>query len=140
MKGGKDLARYKAVIPKNNRYELAKKRERKRKIIDLIYIVCVLLVILITGLNQYDDKIVGIGFIAIGIISIPTASFHLYAEFKSWKPLFYYDADSILYESKESREKKLLEIRLIRIIELIFLVLFSTFLPILGALKLFGIF
>lgn len=131
------MARYKAVIPKNNRYELAKKRERKRKIIDLIYVVCVLLVILITGLSQYDDKIVGIGLIAIGIISIPTASFHLYAECKGWKPLFYYDADSIIYESKESREKKLSEVRFIRILELIFLLLFSTVLPTLGSLKLF---
>ena len=134
------LARYKAIKPKDHKYELAKKRERIRKTVDGIYVFLLLLSILISGLNQFNNVIVGWGLIFMGVISIPATIFHIYIDKKGWQPLFWYDTPELRqYTSKETREKDLSEIKFLSAFETIFLILFSIGFPIMGILKLFEI-
>lgn len=132
------MARYKAIKPKDHKYELAKKRERIRKTIDGVYISITLLCILICGFNQINNYIVGWGLIAMGVFSIPSALFHIYIN--KWDVLFWYDTPELKqYISKKEREKDLSEIRFLGRFETALLVLFSIGLPILGVLKLLEI-
>ena len=76
----------------------------------------------------------------MGMISIPSAIFHVYIDKKGWQPLFWYDTHNLRqYTSKETREKDLSEIKILRAFETICLILFSIGLPIMGILKLFEI-
>ena len=134
------MARYKAIKPKDHKYELAKKRDRIRKTVDGIYMFLLFLGILTCGLNQFNNVIVGWGLILMGLISIPTTIFHIYTDKKGWQPLFWYDAPELRqYMSKETRKKDLSEIKFLRAFETIFLILFSIGFPIMGILKLFEI-
>ena len=132
------MARYKAIRPRDKKYELAKKRERIRKTVDGTYVFLLLLSILICGLNQFNNVIVGWGLIFMGMISIPSAIFHVYIDKKGWQPLFWYDTPNLRqYTSKETREKDLSEIKILIAFETICLILFSIGLPIMRILKLF---
>ena len=134
------MARYKVARPIDHRYILAKKRERIRKCADAVYVVLLLAGILICGINQRNDVVVGWGLIAMGILSVPAAVFHIYVDKKEWKPLFWYDnPETRQYIDKKTREKDLSEYRLIRTFEIVFLILFSIGLPAFGVLRLLGI-
>lgn len=136
------MARYKSIKPnlENPKFKLAQKKDRIRKTVDLVYVVLFLVCILICGLNQTNEQIVGWGLIIMGVFSIPVAVFHIYTDKKGWEPLFWYDAPEIRqYTDKKTREKDLEEYRFVRGIEAVFLVLFSLGLPIFGILRLFGI-
>ena len=131
------MARYKAIKPKDHRYELAKKRERIRKSVDGVYILLILIGILICGINQFNNVIVGWGMIVMGIVSIPATLFHIYIDKHKWGALFWYDTPELKsYISPKEREKDLSEVRFIRTFETVSLIIFSFGFPILGALKL----
>jgi len=131
------MARYKAVKPKDHRYELAKKRERIRKTVDGVYILLMLIGILICGINQFNNVIVGWGMIVMGIVSIPATFFHIYIDKHKWVTLFWYDTPELKsYISPKAREKDLSEVNFLHTFETVSLIIFSVGLPILGALKL----
>ena len=134
------MSRYKVVKPIDHNYLLCKKRHRIKLAIDWIYTILQTAALFICGLNQFNDKIVGYGLIAMGVISIPMTLFYMYVIKKDWKPkLWYDDPDIIKYVSHQEIEKDLSEVRTIRWLETVFLALFSIGLPILGVLRLLGI-
>lgn len=135
------MARYKVIKPRDHKYELLKKRMRIRKTADIIYIVLMLIGILICGINQFNNSIVGWGMIAMGTISVPIAIFHIYMDKKRWGILFWYDTPdfSSYYVSKEEREKNIAEAKFLRTFETVTLIIFSVGLPIFGVLKLLQI-
>ena len=133
------MARYKVIQPVDARYELAKKRERIRNTVDTVYVLLLLLGVIICGFNQHNNAIVGWGMIWMGVVSVPCAVFHIYADRKGWQPLFSYDAPELRqYVSKETREKDLSQIKFIRLLATIFLSLFSIGFPIMGIVKILG--
>ncbi|MBO5270877.1 MAG: hypothetical protein J6B77_08830 [Clostridia bacterium] len=133
------MARYKKIPRRSDTMEKqrAKKRERIRRVFEVIWAVLTFSGILILGLNQENDTVVGIGLIAIGLFSIPLAFFYIYAMYKGWKPQFWYDAaNASEYIDTKTKEQDLLEYHVIRIISIVILLLFSIVLPILGVIKL----
>ena len=132
------MARYKTIKPNDYKYELLKKRDRIRITADAIYVSLMLLGILICGINQFNNAIVGWGMIAMGIISVPAAVFHIYIDKNKWGALFWYDTPELksYYINSKQREKDLSELRFLRAIETVSLVAFSIVLPVLGLLSL----
>lgn len=134
------MARYKAVKPANHAYRLTQKRERVRKTVDAVYTVFLLVGILVCGINQFRDLIVGWCLIVLGVCTIPVAAFHIYTDKKKWQPLLGCDDPEIKqYTDREAREKELTAYRFIKSLETVFLILFSIGFPVFGVLRLLGI-
>lgn len=131
------MARHKKLKPVDHKYLKAKKRQNIRKTVDYTYIAIMLIGILVCGLNQSSDTVVGLGFIIMGVISAPVAVFHIYVSVCGWKPLFWYDAPELLnVVSSETRERDRERHNIIRWFENISLIIFSIWLPIEGIMKL----
>jgi len=85
------MARYKVVKPIDHEKELKKKRSRIHRTVDSIYAVFMIIAIFIGGINQFNNLIVGLVMIVIGIGSIPVALFHIYIIANNWEPVFWYE-------------------------------------------------
>ena len=136
------MARYKVVKPIDREKELKKKRERIRITIDAIYVTFMIIAILIGGLNQFNNIVVGLVMIVIGIGSIPVAIFHVYIIADNWEPVFWYERYKVdlLKNNRDSEKEKLLsEYRSLRAFEAISCVLFSLIPPVFGILRILGI-
>ena len=80
------MARYKAIKTEDRKYKLTKKRHRICNTVYIVYAILFFACILIGGINQHNSLVVGWDLIALGIISIPTAAFHIYTVKKGWEP------------------------------------------------------
>lgn len=131
------MARFKVIKPKfeNPKLRLAKKRERIRRTVDVIWAVLMFVSIFIGGLNQQNDFAVGVVLIVTGIINFPMAAFYLYMEIREWDPLICYDFSV----SKITNKKDVEGNRVTRVVSIIALVSFAIILPILGILRLNGL-
>lgn len=133
------MSRYKVVKSQDRKYELKKKRDRIQSSICVIWFFLIIIGLIICGFNQNNDSIMGVSFIVMGIISVPTAIFYIYADLKGWKPIFWYDNPEIaVYASKEQKEKDISGFLFSRVLLTIFLVLFSIGFIVLGVLKILG--
>ena len=131
------MARHKKLKPIDHKYLRDKKRQNIRKTVDYIYLAIMLISILVCGLNQFNDTIVGWGLILMGVISAPVAVFHIYADVCGWETVFWYDdPDFSNVVSSETKEKDRARDKVLRLIETVALILFSIGLPIEGVLKL----
>ena len=121
------MARYKVITSKMCKHSIDKKRRHICLIVDIIYIFLLMTSILIIGINQFNPLFVGYGLIIIGGISIPTTIFHIYITKNKWSisPVYTNDVP---------------EIKIGIAIVIIFLASFSVICPILGILRLLGIF
>ena len=128
------MARYKLIKPQFEKPEitLAKKREHIRRTIDIIYVILMVVGILVCGINQNRDVIVGWGLIVMGLISVPTAVFYVYITIKEWNPVFYYD----YIGSKKQKEEEIEKHQVVRFIVVISLIGFAVVLPVLGIIRL----
>ncbi len=136
------MARYKVVKPIDNEKELKKKRERIRITVDAIYVAFMIIAIFIAGINQFNNLIVGLVMIVIGIGSIPVALFHIYIIADNWEPVFWYERYEVDLSKKNrdsEKEKLLSEYHFLRAFEAISCVLFSLVPPIFGILRILGI-
>ena len=120
------MARYKAITSEDGNQKLTKKRHRICTAVYCIYWLLLFTCILIAGINQHNSLVVGWILIGIGIISIPTATFHTYTTRKGWKPQLRAWADDNA------------DVELETIMTIVF-ILFSVIPLLLGALKLFEI-
>lgn len=117
--------------------ERDKKRHRIRHAVSITWAIMFFSVLLIGGINQHNDIISGWCFIIMGIICIPTTIFYFYMDKKDWKPVFWYDDDSIRsYVDKKEREKDANNYRAVRSFEAFVLLLCSLLLPLLGVFRL----
>lgn len=136
------MARYKVVKPIDHEKELKKKRSRIHRTVDSIYAVFMIIAIFIGGINQFNNLIVGLVMIVIGIGSIPVALFHIYIIANNWEPVFWYERyeTSLPKKSRDiEKEKSLSEYHFLTAFEAIFYVLFSLVPPIFGILRILGI-
>ena len=131
------MSSHKTVKFEDKKYKLAKKRQRIKNTVDAVYCILLFICIGIGGANQHNDTAVGWVCIAIGIISIPAAIFHIYAAVNKWEPVFWYSApQNRHYQSAARREQDLSELRLISGIVIVCLVSFAIALPIIGITRL----
>ena len=122
------MARYKAIKTEDRKYKLTKKRHRICNTVYIVYAILFFACILIGGINQHNSLVVGWDLIAMGIISIPVATFSIYTTKKGWQPqLRAWAQDSSNIEIEKT---------IIKII----LILCSVIPTVLGILKLFNIF
>ena len=136
------MARYKVVKPIDHEKELKKKRERIHRTVDAIYVAFMITAIFIGGINQFNNLVVGVVMIVMGIGSIPAAIFHIYIIADDWEPLFWYERYEVDLSKKNrdsEKEKLLSEYHFLRALEAISCVLFSLVPPIFGILRLLGI-
>ena len=134
------MARYKVITQKDDQYKIFKKRERIHHIVDAVYVLLMVIGIVICGINQNNNLIVGWGFVLMGVISIPITVFYVHMIENGWRPLRLYDnPDYQRYIDKKQEEKDLSEIKFLQIFVTVFLFLFSVGLPITGVLRLLEI-
>lgn len=134
------MARYKVITYKDEQYKLLNKRHRIHHIVDAVYVLLIVLGIVICGINQNNNLIVGWGLILMGAVSIPVTVFHTYMYKNKWRPALWWDEPNHRqYVNQKEKEDDLSAVKFWLIVETVFLFLFSTGLPVAGILKLFEI-
>ena len=100
------MARYKKIY-RDEQHERNQKRERIQKTVDVCLALFWIATIVVLGIFQNNDTILGIGLIATGIVNGGYACFAFWA-LKYWKVMTVYDSDE-LYRSKYLFSRKEIE-------------------------------
>ena len=128
------MAKYRAITSASAQSRLAKKRERICYAVDGCYAVLMIIGILIGGLHQQDPRYVGWSLIAMGILCLPVALFHIYVEARGWDPMLW---GSHIFGKPSGQELE--KHRLLTVIVVGILLIMGVTLPIFGTLRLLGI-
>lgn len=133
------MGRFKPLKRENTQLKPAKKRERIAMAVTAIWILLLLVCIIIGGIHQHDQGVVGWMLVTVGIVSLPAAVFYVYIFIKGWKfPSTWDKAEVTQYMTKEIREKLETEDRLFSVLTIFFSLLMTFIPPLAGVWRLLG--
>lgn len=135
------MARLKKVYT-DPEYTRDKKRERIRAVVSYIFAACMIIGIGICGVNQTNDRVVGVGCLALGILSVGYVGFKIYTYVMNWKILTIYDQPDywrIRLADAEEYQKEKKRVQALAIFGDIGIAGIGLFLLIFGILRLTGV-
>ena len=110
------MPRHRVIVPnfEDKKFKAKQKRERFLYCAEIIWAVLLFICILISGLNQENDKIVGIAFLCISLINVLLIAIFIYAKLRGWRPIFTHERiESIRHLPPSENERENFEVGMI---------------------------